>query len=80
MKRYIIFTISFIALFFACQILSGYVATLLYTPDVTSAWNQAGNLSSHVIMKGSSFIIPLSIVFIAATMAYIISKKSIIEK
>lgn len=80
MKRYIVFTISFIALFFAFQILLGYVATLLYIPDITSAWNQAGNLSSHVVMKGFSFIIPLSIAFIAATMAYIISKKSIIKR
>ncbi len=74
MKKYIIFGISFIILFSAFQILSGYFLTLFYTPDITGAWNQAGNLSSNVVIKGGSFINPLFFAFLAATIAYFTPK------
>jgi len=69
MKKYIIFAISFIVLFSVFLILSGFFLTLFYTPDITEAWNQSGNLPSSVIIKGSSFI-PLFLAFLAATLAY----------
>ena len=76
MKKYIIFAISFIFLFSAFQILSGYFLTLFYTPDITSAWNQAGNLSSNVVIKGEggSFFTALFFAFLAATIAYFTPK------
>ncbi|MDY0404337.1 hypothetical protein P5G51_001940 [Virgibacillus sp. 179-BFC.A HS] len=74
MKKYIIFAISFIILFSAFQILSGYFLTLFFTPDITEAWNQAGNLPNSVVMKGTSSFIPLFFAFLAATLAYFTPK------
>lgn len=74
MKKYIIFAISFVFLFIVFQILSGYFLTLFYTPDITEAWNQAGNLPSSVVIKGSSSFIPLFFAFLAATLAYFTPK------
>lgn len=70
MKKYMVFSISFIILFVVFQLLSGYVMTVLYTPDVTTAWNQAGSLSNSVVMKGSTSFLPLLVAFLAATLAY----------
>jgi len=64
MKNIMIFSISFILLFSAFQILSGYFLTFFYTPNITSAWNQADNLSGNVIIKGGSFLIPLLFAFL----------------
>jgi len=64
MKKIIVFAISFILLFSAFQILSGYFLTIFYTPNITSAWNQADNLSGNVIIKGGSFLIPLLFAFL----------------
>lgn len=74
MKKYIVFSISFIFLFVVFQILYGYLLTLFYTPDIMGAWNQAGSLSSNGIIKGSSFFIPLFFAFLAATIAYFTPK------
>src|SRR5690625_3698110 len=52
-KKYIIFAISFIVLFLVFRMVSGYFLTLSYPPDITEAWNQAGNVSSSVVKKGS---------------------------
>lgn len=70
MKKYIVFSISFITLFVLFQVLSGYLMTLFYTPDMTSAWNQVGGLSSSVVIKGGSSFLPLFLTFLAATIAY----------
>src|SRR5699024_7219674 len=59
MIRYILFAISFLVLFTVFQVLAGYVATLLYTPDISSAWKEAGHASSEVVITGSSRIISL---------------------
>lgn len=53
MKKFIVFSISFLALFIAFQVISGYFMTLFYTPDMADAWNQSGSLSSSVVMKGN---------------------------
>lgn len=70
MKKYIVFSISFITLFVVFQFLSGYLMTLFYTPDMTNAWNQIGSLSNNVVIKGSTSLLPLFLAFLAATMAY----------
>lgn len=74
MKKYIIFAISFIVLFLAFQMLFGYFLTLFYTPDITGAWKQAGNLPNSVVIKGSSSFIPLFLALLAATFAYFTPK------
>ncbi|ARF17832.1 hypothetical protein [Sporosarcina ureae] len=70
MKKYIVFSISFIILLVVFQFLSGYLMTLFYKPDMTNAWNQFGNLSNTVEIKGSTSLLPLILTFLAATMAY----------
>ena len=74
MKKYIIFAISFIVLFTAFQMVSGYFLTLFYTPDITEAWNQAGNLSNSIVIKDSFPFISLFFAFLAATLAYFTPK------
>lgn len=70
MKKYIVFSISFLTLFLVFQVLSGYFMTLFYTPDMTSAWNQSGGLSSNVVIKGSSYLFPILLALLSATIAY----------
>ncbi|WP_010530586.1 hypothetical protein [Lentibacillus jeotgali] len=74
MKKYIVFAISFIILFAVFQILSGYLVTFFYTPDITSAWNQVGGLSNTTVIKGGSSFTSLFIAFLAATLAYFVPK------
>jgi len=74
MKKYIVFAISFMFLFAAFQILSGYFLTLFFTPDISSAWNQAGSLPSNTVIKGGSFFTPLLFAFLVATLAYFTPK------
>lgn len=74
MKGYIVFAISFIILFAVFQIVSGYLLTIFYTPDITSAWNQADNLSDNTVIKGGSSYTSLLIAFLAATLAYFIPR------
>ncbi|SFB07982.1 hypothetical protein SAMN04488072_106235 [Lentibacillus halodurans] len=74
MKKYIVFSISFIILFAVFQILSGYLLTIFYTPDITSAWNQAANLSNNTVIKGGSSYASLLIAFLAAIFAYFTPK------
>lgn len=77
MKKYIIFAVSFILLFFSFQFLSGMFLTLTYTPDIAEAWNLAANLSQEVVIRNnhSPFLLTLFIAFLSATIAYFISKK-----
>ena len=74
MKNYAIFAISFIVLFLLFQLLSGYILTFFYTPDVSSAWNQTGNLSTKTTLEGTSSFFPLLFAFFAATIAYFVPK------
>lgn len=75
MKKYFVFAISFIVLFLTFQMLAGYFLTLFYTPDITEGWNQAGNLSSSVVIQGGSVFTSFIFAFLIATAAYFISRK-----
>ncbi|WP_217589509.1 hypothetical protein [Lentibacillus saliphilus] len=79
MKKFIVFSISFLVLFVAFQVISGYFITLFYTPDMTDAWSQSGSLSSNVVIKGSSTFSPILLAMLAATIAYF-SPKIFIKK
>lgn len=80
MKRYIIFSISFITLFVLFQMVSGYILTLWYTPDMTNAWKQVGHLSSNVVIEGKSTLLSLLLAFLAATIAYFSSELLVKDK
>lgn len=77
MKRYFIFSISFILLFTLFQVLSGVFLTFAYTPDIEEAWNSSANLPQEVVIKSghSPFLLTLLVAFISATIAYYIPKK-----
>lgn len=74
MKKYIIFSITFVLSFVVLQLIYGYIWSLFYTPNLTDAWSQVEILPSKVDIKGSSSIIPLFFVFLAATIAYFTPK------
>ncbi|MFU0792035.1 MAG: Integral membrane protein [Virgibacillus proomii] len=75
MKKIIIFSISFILLFLLFQVSAGLLLTLIYAPDITETWNINANLSQTVVLKSSSFLIPLLFTLLSALIAYFISKK-----
>lgn len=70
MKKFIVFAVSFLVLFVAFQVTSGYFMTLFYTPDMEAAWNQSESLSSSVVIKGSPTFTPILLAMLAATIAY----------
>lgn len=74
MKKYIVFSISFVISFVALQLIYGYFYSHFYAPDFASAWGQVENLPSSVVINGSSSFIPLLIVFLAITIAYFTAK------
>lgn len=53
MKKFTIFTLSFTVLFLLWQIVSGALLTLLYTPNIGSAWKASANLSNEVMISNS---------------------------
>ncbi|WP_085523646.1 hypothetical protein [Tuberibacillus sp. Marseille-P3662] len=76
MKQYLIFIISLLLLFAVFQMLSGWIMTLAYTPDISDAWYQSENLSHEVTFNGNGSIIPTIIsTGLAGTIAFLVVKK-----
>lgn len=71
MKKFIVFSISFIFLFMFIQIGYGMIQTVAYTPDMESAWIMSDGLSQDVVLKSSSDS-PIPTI-IAALLAAVIS-------
>ncbi|MDT8862596.1 hypothetical protein N0O92_20560 [Alkalihalobacillus sp. MEB130] len=71
MKRYIVFIVSFVLLYIVVQILSGWVLTAFYTPDLPLTNNNV----SQEIGFGQTSIIPLLATLSIATLAYFMSQK-----
>ncbi|GAE26647.1 hypothetical protein JCM9140_2731 [Halalkalibacter wakoensis JCM 9140] len=71
MKRYIVFILSFVLLYIVFQILSGWIVTALYTPDLSSI-NRHG---SQEVVFGQTSIIPFFSTLFVATLAYLLSQK-----
>jgi quinol-cytochrome oxidoreductase complex cytochrome b subunit len=76
MKKFLIFLVSFIVIYFALQIGSGLVLTALYSPDIKGAWETNFPLSNEVAFGGGGGFAYLGIiiVLIAGGAAYFISK------
>ncbi|AIF43014.1 hypothetical protein [Virgibacillus sp. SK37] len=70
MKNFIIFSASFLALFFLLQILFGMLLTFLYTPDIEGAWESSATLSSETTLYG---IGPLLLSILSASLAAMIA-------
>lgn len=79
MKKYLIFAVSFLLLFFIFQVLSGMLLTYMYTPNVEEAWKASANLSQEVIIKSSHspFLLTIVIGLLSASVAYFLSGKII---
>jgi len=81
MKKYIVFTISFMLLFsllvVSAEILSGVFLTSMHTPDVIEAWNESATLHQQTKIISSSSPFPLILLFalLSVTIAYFISKR-----
>ncbi len=75
MKNYIIFIASFLLFFFITQWALGVLYTMVYTPNISEAWNRSGDLSQGIVIaKGSSNLITLLTAGVAATAAYFIPR------
>ncbi|MQR89182.1 hypothetical protein GFV16_25325 [Bacillus megaterium] len=68
MRNYVVFIGSFIVLLFAFQIVSGLFLTLTYVPETSQQLNSP-------MVSVFSFSYPFLSATIAATVAFIISKK-----
>ena len=71
MKKYIVFILSLIALYVGVQILSGWILTTLYTPEISVSNTHTGEGSVFEL----SPTIQLLVVLLIATLAYFISQK-----
>lgn len=80
MRKYVVFTISFILLFslllFSAELLSGMFLTARYVPNISDAWATTGHLSQEVSMFSSGlFILTLCIAVLSAISAYFTTGK-----
>ena len=71
MKKYLIFIISFAALYTVFQLSSGAILTALYTPDISLMQST----SSQEVVFGGTSNIPLLFIFLSSTIAYFLSQK-----
>ena len=70
LKKFSVFIISFVTLFTAFQIVSGWILTAFYTPNFTSVTNE---LSQEVSFRSASNTLPLAL--LTAIVAYFLSQK-----
>ncbi|TFD99433.1 hypothetical protein [Jeotgalibacillus salarius] len=73
MKKYIVFILSLALLYIGFQILSGWVLTALYVPDLSTGYMST---SGGIVLEQSPVIQFLAILLIA-TIAYVFSQKMI---
>jgi hypothetical protein len=76
LKKYVVFILSFVLLYTVFQILSGYILTALYTPDLYSINN---NVSQEVVF-GQTSIISFLATLLVASVAYFLSQKLVTTK
>ncbi|MBA2876500.1 hypothetical protein [Thermaerobacillus caldiproteolyticus] len=77
MRRFILFAISSILLFSMFQVLSGWILTLMYTPNMSDAWSKNAGLPQEVVFGGSDFMPTLLVAIISATIAFFMSKRGV---
>lgn len=79
MKKYVVFSISFIFLFLLLQFLFGIFQTLVYTPNMNEAWSMGADLTqeTRIISSHNSLLITFIIAFLSASIAYVIPNRLI---
>jgi quinol-cytochrome oxidoreductase complex cytochrome b subunit len=75
LKKFFIFSLSFILANVILQVFSGMILTMLYTPSVE--WTGLSSLLSGVEFGGSSFILSLITALIAVGIAHGVTKLSL---
>lgn len=77
MKKYFVFIICFILVYYVLQLTSGWLLTLKYSPDLLDAWNNNGNIQQKVDIRAHTFF-PYTFIIsiIAASLAFLISNKT----
>ncbi|GGB38331.1 hypothetical protein F3157_14105 [Virgibacillus dakarensis] len=73
MKKYVVFIISFALLYVIFEIVSGMVITAAYTPDLSLTAQD--RLSGDKVEFGTFSVIHWVTIFLAATIAYLLSQK-----
>jgi len=71
LKKYLIFIISFAALYTLFQLSSGAILTALYKPDIFLMQST----SNQEAIYGGSSTIPLLFILLSSTIAYFLSQK-----
>ncbi|HET7578426.1 MAG TPA: hypothetical protein VFK33_04020 [Bacillales bacterium] len=74
MKKLVLFLISFAFLFVLLQILSGWILTMAYTPDVPKVWKESADLPQQIVFVGGSFTPTFLIAVLSAGLAFGIQK------
>lgn len=69
LKKYLVFISSFAGLYIAFQILSGWILTAFYTPDIQS------KIGSQTTAFGETSSLSLFVTLLIATLAYSLSGK-----
>ncbi len=72
LKNYIAFIASFVMLMLVLQVGSGMLLTMLYEPGLTE---EVGTLGSTVTFGESTYMLPLVVAMLAATISFFISKR-----
>lgn len=72
LKNYITFIASFVMLMLVLQVGSGMLLTMLYEPGLTE---EVGTLGSTVTFGESTYMFPLVVAMLAATISFFISKR-----
>lgn len=76
LKKYVVFILSFVLLYTVFQVLSGWLLTVLYTPD---PFLMNSNAIQQVEFGQVSFL-PYLVTLLVATLAYIFSQKLFASK
>lgn len=71
MKKYVIFICSFILLYVVGQLLTGWLVTAVYTPELSSVNSNVGQKVSF----GQISIIPFLVTLLVASLAYYFSQR-----
>jgi hypothetical protein len=73
LKKYFLFFISFLALYFVIQFVSGWILTATYKPKLSETWNSSV-LLSKVALGGSPGVPFIAIGIMAALLAYLVMR------
>lgn len=71
LKKYFVFILSFGLLYIAVQIVSGWLLTALYIPNLSSM----NNAVSQEVVFGQTSTIPFLTILLVATLAYVFAQK-----